>query len=237
MKWKAAPAWLRGIIDLALTVVFIVVIISGIALYLAPSGRIADTLGWTFLGLDKDTWTNTHTYFSFAMVGLVAAHLIIGFKSMITMLKMGFRKTKWKPIAALLLVFTLLAAGFYAYGALIVEEENTEDTEGTHDYLDYLPNETINTTYTYVEITGTMLKSYALQQLADLYGVPADELAKVLKEDYGIEAEPDELLETIELKNGLDREVFKEELAAAIEKLLGLNSPVEGNETAEGGEG
>lgn len=79
--------------------------------------------------------------------------------------------------------------------------------------MDYLPNETINTTYTYVEITGTMLKSYALQQLADLYGVPADELAKVLKEDYGIEAEPDELLETIELKNGLDREVFKEELA------------------------
>ena len=54
MEMKAS-AWLRGTIDLVLTVVFILITVSGIALYQAPSGRIADTLGWTFLGIIKDT--------------------------------------------------------------------------------------------------------------------------------------------------------------------------------------
>ncbi|NJE47254.1 DUF4405 domain-containing protein [Thermococcus sp. GR7] len=233
MKWRAAPAWLRGIIDLALTIVFAIIALSGIALYLAPSGRIANTVGWTFLGLDKDTWTNIHTYLGFVMIGLVAVHLIIGFKSMITMLRMGFRKTKWKPVVGFLLVIGLIAGGFQVYSAYFVEEES-DSSDTDYEYV-YTPTNDTTTTYTYVEITGTMLKSYTLQQLADLYGVSADDLVKVLKEDYGIEAEPDELLEAIEIKNGLDREVFKEELAAAIEKLLDLNTQTEGNETVEGG--
>jgi len=76
-RWTA-PAWLRGSIDLLLTLVFTVMAVSGIALYLAPSGRIAETLGWTFLGLNKDTWTEIHTYMGFAMIGLVAVHLAVG---------------------------------------------------------------------------------------------------------------------------------------------------------------
>ncbi|ASJ12536.1 DUF4405 domain-containing protein [Thermococcus thioreducens] len=232
-RWTA-PAWLRGTIDLVLTIVFVILAVSGIALYLAPSGRIADTIGWTFLGLDKDTWTNVHTYMGFAMIGLIAAHLIIGFRSMLTMLRMGFRQSRWKPAVAFLLTMGLVLGGFQAYKAYFTEEDSTEST----DYVAYLPSETNDTTYTYVEITGSMLKTYTLQQLADIYGVSADELAEVLKEDYGIEAKTDELLEVIEANNGLDREVFKEELASAIEKLLGISNAETNttSETAEGGE-
>ncbi len=232
-RWTA-PAWLRGTIDLVLTIVFVILAVSGVALYLAPSGRIADTIGWTFLGVDKDTWTNVHTYMGFAMIGLIAVHLIIGFRSMITMLRMGFKQSRLKPTVAFLLTMVLILGGFQVYKAYFTEEDSTEDT----DYVAYLPSDLNNTTYTYVEITGSMLKAYTLQQLADIYGVPADELARVLKEDYGIEAKPDELLEVIEANNGLDREVFKEELASAIEKLLGISNAETNatSETTEGGE-
>ncbi|WP_297091464.1 DUF4405 domain-containing protein [Thermococcus sp.] len=233
-RWTA-PAWLRGTIDLVLTIVFVILAVSGVALYLAPSGRIADTIGWTFLGVDKDTWTNVHTYMGFAMIGLIAVHLIIGFRSMITMLRMGFKQSRLKPTVAFLLTMVLILGGFQVYKAYFTEEDSTEDT----DYVAYLPSDLNNTTYTYVEITGSMLKAYTLQQLADIYGVPADELARVLKEDYGIEAKPDELLEVIEANNGLDREVFKEELASAIEKLLGISNAETNatSETTEGGDG
>ncbi len=233
-RWTA-PAWLRGTIDLVLTIVFVILAVSGVALYLAPSGRIADTIGWTFLGVDKDTWTNVHTYMGFAMIGLIAVHLIIGFRSMITMLRMGFKQSRLKPTVAFLLTMVLILGGFQVYKAYFTEEDSTEGT----DYVAYLPSDLNNTTYTYVEITGSMLKAYTLQQLADIYGVPADELARVLREDYGIEAKPDELLEVIEANNGLDREVFKEELASAIEKLPGISNAETNttSETTEGGDG
>ncbi len=208
MMWKSAPAWFRGIIDLALSVVFALIAISGIALYLAPSGRIAETLGWTFLGLNKDTWTNLHTYLGFAMIGIVAIHLIVGFNSMITMLKMGFKKAKKKTVVGLVLMTLIMTGGYFVFGALTGEGES--DHEGTGSAV--ISNSS-------VEITGSMLKSYTLDQLAKAYDVPVDKLVAVLKSDYGIEAQPDELLEAIEVKNGLDREVFKEYLAEAIEKI------------------
>ncbi len=85
-------ALVRSIIDLLLTVTFVVLAITGIGLYLAPSGRIANSLNWTFLGLDKETLTLIHTYFGFIMIGLVAVHLIIGFRSMLVMLKSALKR-------------------------------------------------------------------------------------------------------------------------------------------------
>ncbi|WP_461862808.1 DUF4405 domain-containing protein [Thermococcus sp.] len=85
-------ALVRSIIDLLLTVTFVVLAITGIGLYLAPSGRIANSLNWTFLGLDKETLTLIHTYFGFIMIGLVAVHLIIEFRSMLVMLRSALKR-------------------------------------------------------------------------------------------------------------------------------------------------
>ncbi len=210
-RWTA-PAWLRGSIDLLLTLVFTVMAVSGIALYLAPSGRIAETLGWTFLGLNKDTWTEIHTYMGFAMIGLVAVHLAVGFRSMLTMLKSALRKAKWKPIAATAVMLLALAGGFRVYATYYGEggDEKAVTVE--------LPSNVSSLT---VEITGSMLKSYTLEQVAKLYNVSPTDLASLLKSEYGINAQPDELLDEVITNNGLDREAFKEELTEAIEKLRG----------------
>lgn len=205
-----SSALLRGVVDLLLLVVFVVIGLTGIGLYLAPSGRIADSIGWTFLGLDKDTLTAIHTYLGFVMIGLVALHLIIGFRSMVTMLRMGFKKSKVKGMAALLVPFLLIGAGYQAF-AYYTGESDTETS--TEEYYTVEDNST-------VYITGTMMKYYTVQELADNYGIPVDDLIQEL-EKRGIKASPDEKLAEIEYEYNLDREEFKAMLEEIIASLRG----------------
>ncbi|GAB6135723.1 hypothetical protein JCM16307_12720 [Thermococcus prieurii] len=205
-----ASALLRGVVDLLLLVVFVAIAITGIGLYLAPSGRIAHTTGWTFLGMDKDTLTNVHTYLGFVMIGLVAVHLVVGFKSMWVMLKSAFRGSKVKTIAGLIIPLLLLAGGYQAFSAYV----GSEESDTTYD--SYYEESTNSTVY----ITGTMIKDYTVKQLADEFNVSADALVKKLKEK-GIEATPDEKLVEIEYKYDLDREEFKALLEEAIAELRG----------------
>jgi len=205
-----ASALLRGVVDLLLLIVFVAIAITGIGLYLAPSGRIANSIGWTFMGMDKDTLTNVHTYLGFVMIGLVAVHLAVGFKSMLVMLKSAFRGSKVKAAAGLVIPLLLIAAGYGAFSAYTGEEESHES------YYEEPADSTNSTVY----ITGTMMKYYTVQELAEEFGVSTDALIEKLKE-RGIEATPDEKLVEIEYKYGLDREEFKAMLEEIITELRG----------------
>ena len=206
-----ASALLRGVVDLLLLVVFVVIGLTGIGLYLAPSGRIAESIGWTFLGLDKDALTAIHTYLGFVMIGLVALHLIIGFKSMVTMLRMGLKKSRVKGVAALIIPLLLIGAGYQAFAYYTGEGDSEIGT--TDDYY------TVENS-TAVYITGTMMKYYTVQELADNYGVSVDALIQEL-EKRGIRASPDEKLAEIEYEYNLDREEFKAMLEEIIVSLRG----------------
>ncbi|KUH33578.1 hypothetical protein APY94_05120 [Thermococcus celericrescens] len=202
-----ASALIRGVTDLLLAVVFAAVLVTGIGLYLAPSGRIAESISWTFLGLDKDTLTLVHTYLGFVMAGLVAVHLAIGVKSMWVMLKSAFRSSKLKAVSAVVVPIILLAAGYQVFAGYSGSEE-TSTVEYTSDVTGD------------VYITGTMMKYYTVQQLADEFNVEVTDLIGKLKEN-GIDASPDETLAEIEYKYGLDGEEFKAILEEAIAELRG----------------
>ena len=62
---------LRFYISTLLMFDFFVVLLSGIALYLAPPGPAV------VFGVDKDIWENLHTIAGFAMAALVAIHLLL----------------------------------------------------------------------------------------------------------------------------------------------------------------
>ncbi len=47
---------------------FVVLLVSGLVLYVAPPGRIANWTDWRFLGLTKGQWESVHTILSFAFV-------------------------------------------------------------------------------------------------------------------------------------------------------------------------
>ncbi|WP_297501918.1 DUF4405 domain-containing protein [Thermococcus sp.] len=114
------PKWLKPTLDLLLSIDFVIEGLSGIALYLAPSGRLARDFAWTFLGLGKETWEALHTYFGFAMVALVATHLIINWGPMVCMLRnvITWREKSSNPrtLLGLVLVVALFIGGgvFYA---------------------------------------------------------------------------------------------------------------------------
>ncbi|NJE75702.1 DUF4405 domain-containing protein [Thermococcus sp. ES12] len=202
-----ASALVRGVIDLLLTLVFAVVLVTGIGLYIAPSGRIAESIGWTFMGMDKDTLTDVHTYFGFVMAGLVSIHLAIGLKSMWVMLKSAFRGSRLKVAASFIVPLLLIAAGYQAFSAYTVEEEHI-----TTSYEEY--------TDSGVYITGTMMKYYTVEQLAQEFNVPTSGLLEKLREK-GIDAGPDDTLAEIEYKYGLEREEFKAMLEEIITELRG----------------
>ena len=206
-----ASALLRGVVDLLLLIVFVGIAVTGIGLYLAPSGRIAESIGWTFLGMNKEALTNVHTYLGFIMIGLVGVHLAVGFKSMLVMLKSAFRSSRTKVIAGLIIPILLIAVGFQAFSAYAGEEE-------THERYDYYEESTNSSVY----ITGVMMKYYTVQELANEFNVSTDALIEKLKEK-GIEATPDEKLVEIEYKYGLDREEFKAMLEEIISELRGEN--------------
>jgi len=207
-----APAWVRGVIDLLLIVVFIIVVLSRIALHLAPSGEMAETIGWTFLGLSKDTWENLRTYLGFVMIGLIVVHIVLGFNSMVAMLKSAFKRKKAKVIGGLAVMTLVLIGGYFAFEKITGKERTIiKTTSGKY----------ITTDSTTIEITGAMLKSFTLEQLAEAYNVDVQKLVEILKTDYGIEAKPNELLETIEINNGFNRRQFKEVLSEAIQKAKG----------------
>ena len=70
----------RKWIDLFLFYSTLMIIISGVVLYIMPHGRVAYFTGWKFLGLDKDAWDNLHVIFGFLMVAVATWHIIINWK-------------------------------------------------------------------------------------------------------------------------------------------------------------
>ncbi|GAB6074457.1 DUF4405 domain-containing protein [Nautilia lithotrophica] len=72
----------RKWIDLLLFYATLMIIISGIILYIMPHGRVAYFTGWKFLGVDKDGWDNIHVIFGFLMVVVAVWHILINWKVM-----------------------------------------------------------------------------------------------------------------------------------------------------------
>lgn len=71
---KALFSW-RAFISIGLLVTFIMLLVSGIVLYLAPPGRVANWTNWQILGLGKQDWQNQHTIFSLSFAVLSIFHL------------------------------------------------------------------------------------------------------------------------------------------------------------------
>lgn len=71
---------LRKFTSLYMTISFLVMIISGVILYIAPPGRIAHWSYWAMLGLTKTEWQNIHTIFTFLFVFAGLLHIMYNWK-------------------------------------------------------------------------------------------------------------------------------------------------------------
>lgn len=78
----------RAFISFGLTYSFIIILISGSILYIAPPGRYAHWVNWQIIGLTKEGWQALHTIFSYTFVILSVFHLFtVNWKTFISYLK------------------------------------------------------------------------------------------------------------------------------------------------------
>lgn len=83
----------RSFISFGLTYSFIVILVSGIVLYVSPPGRYANWVNWKIGGFTKEGWQSLHTVFSFTFVVLSIFHLFtINWKAFLSYLKSKTQK-------------------------------------------------------------------------------------------------------------------------------------------------
>lgn len=68
---------LRGFTSLLLAAASLVLGVSGIILYLAPRGRVANWTGWTMLGMEKQEWQSVHINLALLVVIVAGLHLYL----------------------------------------------------------------------------------------------------------------------------------------------------------------
>jgi magnesium-transporting ATPase (P-type) len=109
-KMKNTFNW-RIFISFGLCLSFFMILVSGVILYIGPSGRAPGATGWSLIGLTKPEWQNQHIIFGFAFSLIALFHLlVINWKAFFSYLKTrgreGLRST------GELLVITILALLF-----------------------------------------------------------------------------------------------------------------------------
>ncbi|NHQ60367.1 DUF4405 domain-containing protein [Chlorobium sp. BLA1] len=67
----------RVFISFGLFIAFLMILVSGVILYIGPSGRAPAAAAWRMIGLTKGEWQNQHIIFGFAFSLLSLFHLLV----------------------------------------------------------------------------------------------------------------------------------------------------------------
>lgn len=65
----------QSFISIALVFAFIIMLVSGVILYIAPEGSLSRWIGWDVLNLTKKQWEQQHTIFSYVFVLFSLFHI------------------------------------------------------------------------------------------------------------------------------------------------------------------
>lgn len=107
----------RKLTSLTITFAFFIMSYTGIILFIAPKGRVANWTNWKLFGLDKTEYTNLHvTFMVLFLVGMIF-HLYFNYKPLLSYLKNKARSfsllTKEFIIALLLNVLFIVGTLYY----------------------------------------------------------------------------------------------------------------------------
>jgi hypothetical protein len=86
MAKKNAFQW-RAMVSTLMALTFLALAVSGILLFVAPPGRVANWTDWRILGLTKHMWGGLHIWFATLFLGLTAVHLYFNFRPLMSYLR------------------------------------------------------------------------------------------------------------------------------------------------------
>ena len=165
----------RSFISFGLFFSFFIILFSGIILYLAPAGRVANWTNWKLIGFNKTGWQSIHTIFSYTFVILSIFHLFyVNWKTFWSYVKSRARKGLNKTaelISATLVVLVIFFGVVYKvppfqtimdWGEQLTESWEKEETSPPIPHAE----------------------SYSLEKFAaDILNIPADSALRMLREN------------------------------------------------------
>jgi len=99
----------RALISLLVASGFLVMAVTGIMLYVAPPGRVANWTDWTLLGLTKDQWAAVHISSSLIFVLAGLTHLVLNRKPFFNYLHTRFHGHEMPRAESLVAVAAVVA--------------------------------------------------------------------------------------------------------------------------------
>ncbi|MFD2181691.1 DUF4405 domain-containing protein [Rhodoplanes azumiensis] len=77
---EARPFNKRGWVVFVLGLSAVVLLVSGVVLFIAPSSRIAKSIDWDLWALDREAWVNLHNVVAILFSAVVVWHLAFNWK-------------------------------------------------------------------------------------------------------------------------------------------------------------
>ncbi len=87
------PFYLRSFVSLMMIAFLALFTLSGAALFVSPPGQMANTLGWTLIGLSKGQWETLHIAFGLLWIPLSLLHLVFNRRVIMGYLRDRARRT------------------------------------------------------------------------------------------------------------------------------------------------
>jgi len=107
---------LKKITSLTMLLSIVVMTYTGVMLFIAPPGRIANWANWKLLGLSKESYANIHTTFMVLFVLMTLLHIYYNWKPMISYMK---NKTKQLVVFTNDMIISLVISAFFIIGTLL----------------------------------------------------------------------------------------------------------------------
>lgn len=106
---------LRRFTSLTITFSFLIMTYTGILLFIAPKGRVANWTNWKLFGLDKTQYTNLHVTFMVLFIIVSIFHIYLNWKPL-----MSYFKNKSREFSLLTkeFIFALTINIFFIVGTL-----------------------------------------------------------------------------------------------------------------------
>ena len=161
----------RKITSLVMTFSFVVMTLTGIALFLAPPGRVANWAGWSFIGLSKEQHGDVHVTFMILFIIFGILHIYFNYKPLLNYLKNSARTfiLFTKEFVVSLIITTLFLSGaiygFSPFSNLLEFRSDIQESWGEN--LERSP-------YSHAELSP-------LEQLCKKTGLNLDKALKTLE--------------------------------------------------------
>ena len=188
----------RAFTSLFLLWSFIILTISGVVVFIAPPGRIANWVVWRFLGLTKDQWEALHSIFGYLFVIAGVYHLVLNWKAIVHYVRRKLKERKkikaefTTSIIVTLVLFVLILLNVPPFSTIMSLSESAKDMWSEKYESPPVPHTELMT-----------LKEFAREM-----NIPMSRVTEIL-EANGVESiEPDSTISWIATVNGLTPQEF-----------------------------